>query len=670
MKRTVLVICCLVNLMGTGALAGDGGTQSPFDFGAGARDLALGGSGLATADPVTAPYWNPSLLAHAERLSFGAFHTGLCESDVAYQYLGTAIPTMDLGGFGIGLFRLGIGGIDKRSAANVSLGEIDDSRLALYAAYGRTLSGYDVGLSVMLEHHSLDDRSATSSPGLGLAVGRRFTPDLWWLPEAAGCINGRNLLKPGIKLVDETVKQPYSFDAGISLRLVPRQTWDHTCTVSGAVTKTDLRETVLSVGVEYDISGMIHVRGGLRDNKASFGLGLSYRSITFDYALAHRDLGSIHMFNIKADIGLPVSKKRLARKEQREAEFNNLISTRFSDRNREMVSNLVTRGRQLATDGDLEQAVMVLDRALFLAEGSGIDTTDLYTLAKDTKRSLEIMQTDRAFEADMNSARSKLAEGDYLGARYFADLALARVPDSGEARQLTERIDTAMELSISRDQMIESRLVLADSLVSYGKYREALIAVNSIGKIAPDDSRARMIVRKAEFGNLQNEAEEAIGMGDYRSATAALDRALMLFPSHPGCLSLKARIDEETRPVDVRRAVPEREAEPLSEEIAGQVDQIYKSGQRLFEEGNLQRAVERWERVERLAPGYLSVRRYLVDAYKFLGVELYTQNDLEEAVVVWKKASDLEPDNAEIAKYIKRTKAEIARLEELSYEYR
>ena len=376
------------------------------------------------------------------------------------------------------------------------------------------------------------------------------------------------------------------------------------------------------------------------------------------------------MFNIKADIGLPVSEKRLARAERREAEFNRLIGTRLAEKNREMVSNLITRGRQSATDGDLEQAGVVLDRALFLAEGSGLDTTDLYTLAKDTRRSLEIMQRDQAFSADMNSARGKLAEGDYLRARYFADLALARVPDSREARELTRRIDTAMEVSISRDQMVESRLVLADSLVSYGKFREALIAVRSLDEIAPDDSRVRMIVRKAEFGNLQNTAETALRSGDYRSATAALDRALELFPSHPWCLNLKARIAEETRSVDVAPPVPEQQAEPLSEAVAGQVDQMYRSGQRLFEQGNLQKAVERWERVERLAPGYLSVRRYLVDAYKFLGVELYTQNDLEGAVVVWKKASNLEPDNAEIANYIKRTEAEITRLEELSYEYR
>lgn len=667
MKHGIMLVFCLVGLVGTEALAGDAGTGSPFGLGTGARELALGGSALATADPVTAPYWNASLLARAEHLAFGACHSSLYESDVAYQYLGAAIPTMDLGGFGIGLFRLSVGGIEKRNSANVLLGETDDNRLALYAAYGRSVSGYDLGLSAVLEHHSLDDESATSSPGLSLSVSRRFEPGLRWLPDATACINGRNLIRPGTKLAAETVKHPYSVDAGLSVTLIPSRTWNHAFTVSGALTKVDLVDPVVSVGLEYSLGNLLHVRGGLRDDKASFGIGVSYSSITFDYAMADRDLGSLHMFSIKADVGTAVTEKREARKERREAEFNDLISTRLSDRNRETVSDLVSRGRQLVEEGDLEQAGVTLDRALFLASAGGLDSSEVYVLAAAAKRQLESVQLVQAFDAHMDSARSKFAAGDYLGARYFGDLALAKVPGSREARDLLQRVDVAIERSISNEQMVESRLSMADSLLSYGKFEEALVAVRSIGEVTRNDSRARMIIKKAEFGHFQDTAEAALARGDYRLATAALDSALIRFPSHPWCMSLRSKIEHESRPAAMQRPAPEQEHEPLSEELAKEVDQTYKSGQRLFEKGDLQSAVERWQKVERLAPGYMSVRRYLVDAYKFLGVELYTQNKLEEAVSVWKKAADLAPDNTDIANYIKRTEAEIARLEELSY---
>jgi len=111
MRRAVPIIVGLLLLITPSIQAGDGGTQSPFSLGAGAQDLALGGSGLNAPDPVTAVYWNPSALARVERISLGGFHSRLFESGVAYQYLGTAVPTMDIGSFGFGLFRLGVDGI-------------------------------------------------------------------------------------------------------------------------------------------------------------------------------------------------------------------------------------------------------------------------------------------------------------------------------------------------------------------------------------------------------------------------------------------------------------------------------------------------------------------------------------------------------------------------------
>ena len=106
----------------------------------------------------------------------------------------------------------------------------------------------------------------------------------------------------------------------------------------------------------------------------------------------------------------------------------------------------------------------------------------------------------------------------------------------------------------------------------------------------------------------------------------------------------------------------------LSPELRREVEDTYASGQRAFQAGELTQAIELWERVERLAPGFESVRAYLVNAYKFVGVELYGRDQLEQAVATWRKAAALEPNNPEIAGYIKRTETEISKLKELSYE--
>jgi len=54
---------CFCLLAGPTVAGNDGGTTSPFNLGAGSRDLALGGANIAVASGYTAPYWNPARLA-------------------------------------------------------------------------------------------------------------------------------------------------------------------------------------------------------------------------------------------------------------------------------------------------------------------------------------------------------------------------------------------------------------------------------------------------------------------------------------------------------------------------------------------------------------------------------------------------------------------------------
>jgi hypothetical protein len=63
------------------------------------------------------------------------------------------------------------------------------------------------------------------------------------------------------------------------------------------------------------------------------------------------------------------------------------------------------------------------------------------------------------------------------------------------------------------------------------------------------------------------------------------------------------------------------------------------------------------------------VRSYLVNAYRFVGIDLYSRSLYDQAVEVWKKAARLEPDNEEINGFIRRTETEIRKLQELSYEH-
>lgn len=652
--------------------ADDAGTHSPFSFGVGARDLALGGAGIATSDWATAPFWNASRLAHAERFAVSAFHSRLYDSDVGYQYFGIAAPTLDFGTFGLGIARMGVGGIDGRDAHNLPTGTFRDDRLGLYLAYGRVIWDYDFGLTMSLEHHSIDDYSTTSSPGLSFSVGRTLKPKLGWLREATLSMTGNNLVQPGLSLSTERVEYPYIFDGGVSMLLAPCNETGGCATFSARIEKPDAGAASLSAGLEIALLDLVQVRGGYRDHHPSAGAGLTYRSTRFDYALVGRDLGSIHMFTISTFFGAPVSERRARRAQKREAQFVAAMADQVESRNRQLIADLVAQGEQYMQDDDFVTASQRFDRALFLAGDTNADTLRIRQLLDQAQQKQRDREQQTHLARLMDSTAARFADGDYISARYLANLVLAETPGSVEARVWQRRADSALAELASADEMLKSRLAEVDSLLSYGKTDEALAIAKSAAEFAPNDDRVQSALRRARFEALRTEATHAYESGLLQSARRVLDSALTLFPGHQWCISFRARIGAELAPAPepLSRAAKAVTKESLSGELLKQVEENYQEGQNSFSAGKLTEAIAHWETVDRIAPGYQSVRAYLVKAYRLAGVELYGQNRLPDAVAMWKKAAALEPGNSEIRSYIERTETEIIHLKELSYDER
>ncbi|MBN2226222.1 MAG: hypothetical protein JW763_02540 [candidate division Zixibacteria bacterium] len=668
MKRMLFYSLLLLSFGGIVLATPDAGLESPFAFGAGARDLALGGANLAVSSIYAAPYWNASRLATAERPTLGVLHSNLYESDVAYQYLGLVYPSMDWGVFGLGVFRLGVDGIERRDNNNAHLGDISDSRLAFYLAYGRTVSNYDLGLAVTFEHHSLDEYNNTSSPGVNLSLGRRLAIPWANLPELDAAISGRNLLKPSLQLDQESVEYPLAIDAGLSLKFVPCIRWQQFATLSVKVTKVDYLDAVAAVGLEYSIENMVHLRGGYRDNRPAFGVGLTYKMFTVDYALVDRDMGSLHLISLTTAFGKTVEERRRQRLENREEQFNTLMNDRLDERNQTMVRELTTRGEHLLDDGDLVEAANCFDRALFLAYANNVDTTAIVRFRQMTQERLTDVNRKYRYRQYTDSARVSLQAGDFLATCYFAGLALAEIPDSPDATRLYAAADSALSQSKEQDEIVHSGLNTADSLLSYGSIEKAITVLQTLKEFAPNTEEVQRMLLRAEFEFWRRKASEAFEMYNLADADRALDSALTRFPGQQWCLNMKRRIETESSKPTGTEIVEKASVPQISPDVLREVAAAYEEGRHRFEKGDLQGAIAQWEKVERLSPQYQAVREYLVNAYKFVGVELYGQNRLADAVAVWQKAADLNPDNNEIKSYIKRTQNEIKRLEELSYD--
>jgi tetratricopeptide (TPR) repeat protein len=669
MKRVLIFLLCAWFLSCPAVFAGEGGTDSPFGMGAGARDLSLSGSSLAQCDPATAAYWNPSRLPRVERLALAAFHSRLFESDVSYGYLGFVVPTLDLGTFGLGIFRLGVDGIERRSVTNLLQGYTQDSRLAFYLGYGLNVSGFDLGASVSLETHSLAEYSATSSPGIDLSVGRLWEPAPAWLRDVAFAVNARQLVQRNMRLDEQTVGEPREFDLGVSLNIVPKATWQHILGLTTSVTKIEKVDPRWVAGLEYNMHNLLFLRGGVQDSKLSAGIGLAYRGVAFDYGVLDRDLGSIHMFSVTTSFGKPMSERRRIRTEQRETEFNQLMRDRLAYRNQETVAALVVRGDELLQSGYLDSALNHFDRALFLARSGGMDTTTIATRASETQAQVTRQARQEQLAGLLDSARVQMAATDYLAARYFAQRALTLDRTSQVASALLDQANVALMQSAERDRMLREGLSAVDSLLSYGRLDRASRTVTALEELAPDDPRVTAAAKRTDFERWRAVASDAFADADWPGTDLALDSALAIYPGHAWCVEMKSRVSIELKPRPaVTAAVPQDHAVPLTPELRRQVSALYAEAQKAFERGDLGDAISRWERVEQLAPDYESVRDYLIRAYKFVGVDLYGQNHLDEAIAVWSKASQLDPANAEISSYIRRTENELRKLRELSYE--
>ena len=671
MKRVVSFIFGVWLLTGASLAGNDGGVLSPFSLGAGSRSLAMGAADMAATDASTAAYWNPARLAQAERFAVTGFYTQLFDSDVGYQYLGLALPTIDYGTFGIGVFNLGITGIEERDADNLLLGSFKDNRLAFYLSYGRMVSNYNVGIALSMEHHSINDYTATSSPGIDLSAGRTFKFSGHPLDIIALSLNARNVVKPGYKLITETVKYPSGVEAGITTGLKISNTWNQSALFAFSVSKYNFMDPRINAGLEYGFDSTLMLRGGVRDGKPSGGFGISYKGISFDYALVDRDLGSLHMFSLSTSFGASVMDKRAERIQKREAEFQGLMQNQLEERNRSLISELVRQGETELAEANLVEAGNSFDRALFLATSHDYDTTAIAEKLSATRERLGEIERLHRYSELIDSASTRLSLSDYWSARYYAGMALKENETSDEALRIIAEADRALDSKYSREEKIQNQLLLADSLLNYGRLDEALHVLGGLQTIAADNSAVKLAIKKAEFEQWKAAVMAAGEIKDFTGALQALDSAQAIFPGHQWCLAMRSQITQDIRQQQSAQIVaPIVIQAPLGAKLEKEVLDIYNEAQRKFKQGELAAAIQGWERVEHLAPDFQSVRQYLINAYKFVGVDLYGQNKLDEAIAVWRKAERFDPKNTEIADYINRTEAEIVKLRELSYEAR
>ncbi len=294
-----VLVAALVALPFAGLLAGEPGT-SGFLFlrlGNGARAGAMGEAFTAVADDATGIYYNPAGMAGADGVDLNVTHSEWL-MDVRFEQV-SVVNEMLGGAVGLNFTGVYYGDMDRYPdyPALVPDGTFSPYDMSLAAGYAMdVLPNLSAGVTAKLIYEKIDFESAT---GWAVDVGIVHRSMIEGLTLAASMLN----FGPQAKFVVEKFYPPFQMRGGAAYRYDAPWLKGNVILASDAVFPND-GTAKLHMGMEYNYRRLASVRAGYKSNYQvqgpTFGFGVAYRSLRFDYAYMPMefDLGDSHRFSI------------------------------------------------------------------------------------------------------------------------------------------------------------------------------------------------------------------------------------------------------------------------------------------------------------------------------------------------------------------------------------
>lgn len=329
LRRFVAALMIIIGLGSTAARAEKihhrAGTSSAsfLKVPVGARPVAMGEAFTAVADDLNALYWNPAGLAGQGQAVIGVTHQEAYEG-LQHEFVGFAQPTVLRPGgrrerapygqaWGVGLIILNVpGDLERRSGVNeggVALGQITSPEgtfgatdMALGGSYAFQANRDSWGASARYIRQAIDNHVAQTG---ALDLGWKRAEVLPNLTLGAALLN----LGPGLRFRQNWYPLPLTPKVGAAYRL---ERWRTTLAMDVAAPRDDF--PILAWGGEAGLTRNVFWRAGYRyrwhgnplGTLSGFrtGLGVAYKNLTLDYAVApFGELGNSHRVSMAWKFG-------------------------------------------------------------------------------------------------------------------------------------------------------------------------------------------------------------------------------------------------------------------------------------------------------------------------------------------------------------------------------
>ncbi len=662
----ILVLLVLITLVpATRADESDGGLVSVFAYGAGNRLLAMGGAGVALDDNADLFFINPATLGGLRRREFQAGHASLYGLGFNDEYALLAWPDHRWGVLGLGLRHFGVGGIEGRDDRNLLLDEdLSSVDQQMTLAFGRSFAGaWRLGAGLNLRRQEL---AGYSGGALGLDLGLQFRPAGLLGRETSSQkglragIGLRNVVRPSIRLDQESVEDPTSLQIGLAHSAPLGKLWLKTAL---DMEKTENRSLRMHAGLELEYS-LIALRLGWGYDRLGAGAGLRWRDLRVDYVFEDSPIEPVHRFGLSLRFGMDVHAQRQAALDAEDAALQKRLDEVFLNQRAERIESMLEQAKLAQKEGRANAALALMSTVLAFEPGHP------GAVALSARCHVDIAQGHET-------------KGDFTAASLSYRAALDLMPRHPMMLEGLARCLAAGHRRAQRSEALHARFAEALDAFGAGDFLLARDGFRAILDIEPTDDDAAAMLRRSEEAlddRITSLLEQASRFGDrafFDEADELLAQVAALDDADPRLAALRAKLASDRRAA-VRTEVADSPGEVAPAEVAivnaarslsdrerREIEVLYRQGLAAAEAGNRDDALRFWELVWSRRPGYRQVDSYLLREYLMRGMEIFASGRLEEAATLWEKALAVDPDDLRARGYLNRAREQLARSEEI-----